>query len=207
MLRAGSRGTPGLWYHTVMKEDVVILGTASERRRLILAGLGIRFDVDIPEVDEIFYPADPQRTASENSLLKNHWCRKRHSRARIITADTVIDFRGRCMTKPATRDEAVSFFKMFSGKEHTVLTAVTLSMPPAPLETHVEKSSVRFKELGLPQIHEYFEKFTPLDKAGAYDIREGKELIIAEYTGSFTNIMGLPEEIVEKWLFRHVQKN
>jgi len=190
-----------------MKEDTVILGSASERRRSILEGLGIRFNVVIPGVDEIFDPTDPRRTASENALRKNRWCRPKHPNAFIITADTVIDFQGRCMTKPATLEEAVSIFEMFSGKEHIVLTAVTLSLPTAPLETHVEKSSVRFKKLSLPQIHEYFKKVTPLDKAGAYDINQERELIIAEYTGSFTNIMGLPGEVVEKWLVQHARKN
>jgi len=189
-----------------MKEDAIILGSASERRRSILAGLGIRFTVVIPEIDEIYYPADPQRTASENAVRKNSWCRKKDSNARIITADTVIDFRGRCMTKPISLDEAVSFFKMFSGNEHTILTAVALSKPKEEPEIYVEKSSVLFKKLSLPQIHEYFEKVTPLDKAGAYDISQGKELIIAEYSGSYTNIMGLPGEIVEKWLLQQALK-
>jgi len=190
-----------------MKEDAIILGSASERRRSILACLGIRFTVVIPEVDEIYYQSDPQRTASENALRKNRWCRQKYSNASIITADTVIDFQGRCMTKPVSLDEAVSFFKMFSGNEHTILTAVALSIPKAEPEIYLEKSSVLFKKLSLPQIYEYFEKVAPLDKAGAYDISQWQEIIIAEYKGSYTNIMGLPEQIIEKWLIQQDRKN
>lgn len=193
---------PRLWYSTFMTKYPLILGSASERRRSILAGLGIRFKVVIPEVDEIYDPHNAQRTACDNALRKSRWCRIRHANSAIITADTVIEFEGRCVTKPASFDEAVSFFKMFSGKAHTVLSAVALSEPEAEPEIFVEKSSVRFKKLDPPRIHEYFGKVTPMDKAGAYDIRQWKELIIEDYSGSLTNIMGLPKKIIEKWLIQ-----
>jgi len=97
-------------------------------------------------------------------------------------------------------DEARSFLREFSGRTHRVLTAVTISGPNNLPETEIEESSVTFKELDNTAIEEYLEKTDPLHKAGAYNIDQHGEMIIKSFAGSYTNVMGLPAELVSKWL-------
>ena len=178
----------------------LILASASARRRKILAALGADFEVVIPEVEEVFYASDARRTAEENALLKSAWCRAKYPECYSIAADTTIEFEGRCITKARTKDKAIAFLKMFSGKTHAVFTAVALARPRAEPDLILEKSSVRFRTLSEEDIRSYVGKVNPMDRAGAYDIDELGETLIESFTGSRTNVMGLPEEPVKTWL-------
>ena len=73
-------------------------------------------------------------------------------------------------------------------------------MPDLPTDLVVCESQVVFKVLADEQILEYCRRVNPLDKAGAYDIDQHGEMIIESFSGSITNIMGLPGEVVEQWL-------
>lgn len=183
-----------------MCQKTVILGSASERRKIILSQLGIHFEVVIPKVEEVFYKKDPRRTASENALQKNRWCSRKYPNHRIITADTVIDFEDHCIAKPISMEEAFLFISKFSGKNQDVLTAVALSEKNKKTKIQVVRSTVKFKKLSNRQIKEYIAKVNPLDKAGAYDINQHGKIIIASYSGSFSNIMGLPKKTITQWL-------
>lgn len=180
----------------------VILASASERRRKILNELGASFEVVIPDVEEVTYLDDPRRTASENAMRKSEWCRGRYPGGMTIAADTVIDFRGRVIGKPATVAEACAILRKFSGERHTVITAVALSVPGEAPELAIVESQVVFKKLTDERIRDYCSRVNPLDKAGAYDIDQHGDMIIESFSGSRTNIMGLPREVVEKWLDR-----
>jgi len=183
----------------------LLLGSASERRRKILAEMGLDFEVSVADVEEVFLVGDPPRTATENARRKHDWCARRHPGFAVIAADTVLDFQGRCMTKPSSPSEAFEFLKMLSARTHTVITGVALSRPgQAPEVTSVE-SSVTFRKLDDKLIREYFSRFNPMDRAGAYDIDEHGEMIIESYSGSYTNIMGLPRETVADWIKRREQ--
>lgn len=178
----------------------LILASASARRRKILAALGVAFDVVIPEIEEMFYAFDAGRTARENAVRKSAWCRARYPECYSLAADTTIEFRGRCITKARTMDEAIAFLRMFSGATHLVCTAVAMARPGSEPELVLEKSSVRFRTLGEDDIRAYVSSVKPFDRAGAYDIDEHGEMLIDSYTGSRTTIMGLPEEAVRVWL-------
>ncbi len=180
--------------------EPIILASASERRRKLLATIGISFKVMPSQAQEVFYKKNPEKTAVENALRKNDWCRQICHDAKIISADTVIDLNNLCITKPESMENAFAIFKAFSGKSHAVLTAVTLSSPNTHAETIVAKSTVHFKKLSDPEIQEYFSKVNPLDKAGGYDIDQYPELIIESFSGSRSNIMGLPLHVIEQWL-------
>ena len=178
----------------------LILASASARRKKILLALGAKFEVVIPEVEEVFYASDARRTAEENALLKSAWCRAKYPECYSIAADTTIEFEGRCITKARTHDEATSFLRMFSGKKHAVYTAVAMSRPHGKPELVIEKASVRFRKLSDDDIKAYVAKVNPVDRAGAYDIDELGEMLIESFTGARTTIMGLPEEPVKAWL-------
>ncbi len=178
----------------------LILASASARRRKILLDLGVDFELMIPDVEEVLHDSDAIRTARENAALKHEWCRRQRPDRPILAADTVIDFEGRCIGKACSREEAVSFLKMFSGKTHIVYTAVALSAPCSSAGILLVESSVRFRKLTDLEINDYFAKVNPMDRAGAYDIDELGESLIDSYSGSRTNIMGLPAEDVSEWL-------
>lgn len=178
----------------------LILASASARRRKILNSLGVDFDTVIPQIMEVMYFDDARRTALENADRKSAWCQARYPDSHCLAADTLIDFEGRCITKARTPEEACAFLRRFAGKTHKVYTAVAMARPRAKPELALVESLVRFRPLCEEDIHAYVARVNPMDHAGAYDIdQQGADLIEA-YTGSLTNIMGLPIEAIHGWL-------
>jgi len=139
-------------------------------------------------------------TALENAARKSAWCRALYPGRHSLAADTLIEFEGRCITKARTQEEAMAFLRMFAGATHRVFTAVALTKAPAELELILAESTVRFRKLSEEEIQAYVTNVNPMDRAGAYDIDEQGETLMDGYTGSRTNIMGLPEEAVAAWL-------
>jgi septum formation protein len=180
----------------------LILASASARRKKILDELGASFKVVVPEVEEILHKKDARRTGEENALRKSKWCRDRHPDCHIIAADTIIDFEGSCVAKAQSKEEALGFLRMFAGNTHTVYTAVAMSCPRSLPELITVESKVLFKKLTEQEICDYFAKVNPMDRAGAYDIDEEGATLIESFTGSRTNIMGLPAEVVSEWLVK-----
>lgn len=178
----------------------LILASASPRRRRILAEIGVPFEVVVPEADEVFLGDDPGETARENALRKHDWSRGRFPERDVIAADTVIDLDGRCVTKPSSRQHAIEMLRSFSGRDHTVITAVAFSRPHTGTRLHVDEASVRFRAMDDATIARYFALVDPMDKAGSYDIGRCSDIIIESFSGSWTCIMGLPLEVVVDWL-------
>lgn len=181
----------------------LLLGSASPRRSKILHELGVRFEVEIPGVEEVTHDSDPWRTVRENALRKNDACRTRFPDRHILTADTVVVFNGKCIEKPESLEQAFVFLRMLSGQVHKVLTGMAFSEPGCPAVAEVVESIVRFKDLSEVEMSTYFDVVNPMDKAGAYDIDQYGHMVIEDLEGSRTNVMGLPRESVEKWLQRH----
>ncbi len=181
----------------------LILASASERRRRILAELGVEFRVVVTQAEEEEGAVPPDTACRVNALRKCEACRARHPDSGIVAADTVIEFEGRAMHKPADLAEAFRFFRALSGRTHRVLTATALFSPNTNrTETRTDISRVTFQTLGDEQIGAYFRHVNPLDKAGGYDIGQHADLIIESFEGSATNIEGLPVETVRPWLVR-----
>ena len=183
-----------------MPTPPLILGSASPRRKKILRALGCTFTVSSANADEIHDATDPVHTVVTNALEKYRACRARHPDAALIAADTLVWFEGRLIGKPKDIDEAADFLRAFSGHTQIVYTGVALGLPDRQPEIRVEASSVRFKPLSEATLQAYLHKTRPLDRAGAYDIDENGDLLVAGYSGSYTNIMGLPEAPVRDWL-------
>ena len=179
----------------------LILGSASPRRKKILDTLGVLFTVSVPDATEIHDPADPVKTVTVNAAAKYRACRATHPGAAIITADTLVWFDNRLIGKPADLGEAAQFLRAFSGRTQIVYTGIALGRPGQDdPDLRVEASSVTFKTLSEDTIQTYLQKTRPLDRAGAYDIDENGDLLIATHSGSRTNIMGLPRAPVRDWL-------
>ena len=179
----------------------LVLGSGSPRRQRLLREAGYDFEVVTTDAPEISDSANPVGTVVHNALAKNAACRAARPGADILTADTLVWFRGHLVGKPASEAEAKAFLRAFSGNEQTVFTAVAFSRPgeerPA---VRVEATLVRFKELTDEAIARYIELVQPYDRAGAYDAADYGQLVIAAVVGSYTNVVGLPMETVGEML-------
>lgn len=174
--------------------------TASPRRHKILAALGVEFTVFQTTCVEIHDDADAVRTVAVNALAKHRDCAKTNAGSWILAADTVVEFEGRCLGKPASPEDARRLLLSFAGKPQHIFTAVAMSTPCHSPELRIVASSVLFRRYGLETVEAYLEKAKTLDRAGAYDIDTFGDMLIASHTGSYTNIMGLPAEVVKDWL-------
>jgi septum formation protein len=179
-----------------------ILASASPRRRELLASHGYFPEILPADVVEHEAPdSDPREMVLHNAALKARHLALLHPEALILGADTTVALDDVVLNKPADMDAARAMLHRLSGREHTVFTGVALvRMSPALDELHCVTCKVRFRVLDDSTITEYFRIVNPLDKAGAYGIQEGRDLIIASYEEPLSNIMGLPVELVSKRL-------
>jgi septum formation protein len=174
----------------------LILASASPRRSELLRLLDIEFSVvpsDAPELhDEQFTAVE---VAQLNAYRKARAVAKKFPDALVIGADTLV-YRGtKLFGKPADRAEAQWMLEELAGLTHQVVTSVCL----LHLRSHRQRTfsnitDVRFRALTAAHIRHYLAQMNPLDKAGAYAIQDGGELIIEEISGSFSNVVGLPVE-------------
>lgn len=178
-----------------LKNYRIILASNSPRRRELLSGLGISYEVrTLPGIDES-YPADlPVEQIAEYIAAEKAAAYQRQmvSGELIITADTIVVVAGEVMGKPHDADDARRMLRKLSNCTHQVITGVCL--------TTVEKqrrfsviTDVTFKALTDAEIDYYITNYRPFDKAGAYGIQEWIGYIgVTGLHGSYFNVMGLP---------------
>ena len=178
-----------------MSDSSLILASGSPRRAKILRDLGVAFEVVKTDAPESSYPGDPERTVRENALAKGAVLPSSNPPTRhVLSADTIVWLDGRIYGKPRDLAEAKAFLRELSGRTHAVFTGVAYDG-----EARVVRSDVTFRPLTEETIDAYVAKVNPLDRAGAYDIDECGELLVASYTGTYENIMGLPVEPLKEW--------
>lgn len=172
----------------------LILASGSPRRAKILRDLGIVFEVVKTEAEEVAIPHDPVRTVTENACAKLHAAASGAGDRAILAADTIVWFNNRIYGKPRDLDEAKEFLRELSGRTHVVFTGVAFRDEKGVEQTACAESHVTFRALTEETIDDYVARVHPTDRAGAYDIDESGDLIVASYEGSYENIMGLPVE-------------
>jgi len=172
----------------------VFLASQSPRRKQLLEGLGLDFEVLKLDVDETF----PEKLTREQiaiylSKLKADEARKNiKDKELFITADTIVWLGNQVLNKPSDLNQAKKMLHQLSGKMHEVITAVSLGST-SHYRTIYAVTEVYFKSLTEEEINFYVEKYKPLDKAGAYGVQEWIGYIGVEHmVGSFYNVMGLP---------------
>lgn len=182
----------------------LILASASPRRKELLASLGVAFEVIPAEVTEHeAADADPREMVKHNAALKADWVAGRHPDATVIGADTTVFIDRTVLNKPRDGAEAQAMLRMLRGRTHTVFTglAVRRQRDGLKLDQGVA-SEVTFKAFDDTTIELYLNRVHTLDKAGGYAIQEHGDLIVASFTGSLTNIVGLPLEEMKQLLTR-----
>ena len=178
-----------------IKKYKVILASASPRRRELLAGLDIDFEVrTLPDVDESF-PATLQGGDIPLYISKKKadaYLSLMSEEELVITADTIVWLDGKALGKPVDVADAHRMLREMSGKTHSVFTGVTITTKQVQ-RSFVACSQVTFAELTDEEIGYYIEKYRPMDKAGSYGVQEWVGYIgISGIDGSYFNVMGLP---------------
>ncbi len=173
----------------------VILASNSPRRKELLSGLGVGYEVrTLPDIEET-YPGDlkagdiPLYIAREKAEAYREIISPDEL---IITADTIVWLNGKVLGKPADREDALRMLRSLSGCTHDVFTGVCLTTTGWQ-RSFIAATEVRFAKLSEEEITYYVDCFLPMDKAGSYGVQEWIGYIgVENITGSYFNIMGLP---------------
>ena len=183
----------------------IILASNSPRRSELLAGLNIDFEVDTRnDFEESFDPSTPHDQVPELMARgKSHGFHRPLKPGEIlITADTMVLLDKVILGKPHSREEAVEMLSLLSGREHEVITGVTIR-DCAREESFSDVTFVTFKAFTPEEIDYYVDTCRPYDKAGAYGIQEWIGYIgMTDMRGSFYNVMGFPIQRVYEALLR-----
>lgn len=179
----------------VAKDYKIILASNSPRRKELLAGIDVQFEVRvIQDIDES-YPADlPTKDIAEYISHKKAavYQQQMAPDELIITADTIVVLGNEVMGKPHDEADARRMLRELSGQTHQVITGVTLTTIQKQVSFSVE-TDVTFKQLSDSEIDYYVNHYKPFDKAGAYGIQEWIGHIgVTGLQGSYFNVMGLP---------------
>ncbi|MGI9548249.1 MAG: Maf family nucleotide pyrophosphatase [Flavobacteriaceae bacterium] len=186
----------------LLKDRRIILGSSSPRRQQFMELMGIPFQVRLNPVEEI-YPSELQGHQISDYLaqLKADAFKSQLGEHEIlITSDTVVWHRGKSLEKASDAEEAFQMLRTLSNDRHQVITSVCFTTPSGKKLVH-ESTEVRFRALSDKEIHHYVDVYNPYDKAGAYGIQEWVGLVGIEHIeGSYTNVVGLPTQLVYKTL-------
>lgn len=179
----------------------LILASNSPRRRELLTGLDLNYEVRLMSGIDESYPANlsgediPQYIARQKAaayaLAPDEL---------LITADTIVYLDGKVMGKPADEAEAEQMLRNLSGRTHQVITGVVLTTTTEQ-RSFASVSHVTFAPLTDEEIHHYVTHYRPMDKAGAYGIQEWIGFVgVERLEGSYFNVMGLPVQRLYKEL-------
>lgn len=175
------------------KKLKIILASASPRRKKLLAGLDLDFEVKVIKGVSESYPESlraeevPQYISREKAAAYQV-----ADDELLLTADTVVVVDNTILGKPHDADDARRMLRLVSGRTHQVVTGVTLTTTKAQ-KTFGVTTDVTFRQLTDDEINYYISHYRPFDKAGAYGIQEWIGYIgVTSIYGSYYNVMGLP---------------
>ena len=173
----------------------IILASNSPRRKELLSGLGVDYEVKtLPDVDESY----PDGLSGEE--IAKHISRGKAEAYRsliqadelVITADTIVWLDGTVMGKPKDEEEAKDMLMRLSGKTHQVITGVCLTTASTQ-KTFATVTDVTFATLTDEEVDYYVTRYQPMDKAGSYGVQEWIGFVgVENLSGSYFNVMGLP---------------
>ena len=185
-----------------LKNHKLILASGSPRRKKFFEDLGLDFEIRIKSVEEVYpkeltgveiatYLAELKASAFKGELKENEI---------LVTSDTVVWYNNESLAKAVDKNEAIEMLQKLSGQWHDVITSVCFTTSTNQ-NTVCATTKVKLSELTSAEINYYIETFEPYDKAGAYGIQEWIGLIgIEEIKGLYTNVVGLPTQLVYKTL-------
>ena len=188
----------------------LFLASESPRRRELLSKAGYRFQADSVKLSEIINknlnPRDAIMTLAaekaEAFVMANKHLKSQRNLA--ISADTMVVLGERCLGKPADLQEAREFLDLLSGKMHSVMTVFCLfDFYNGKQVIDYDETLVEFKSLTPEDIQAYLDTGEPMGKAGAYAIQGEGSKLVRRFQGSWSNVVGLPIEKLEKVIELH----
>ena len=169
----------------------LILASQSPRRRELLGLFHIPFEIRVADIDESMDPEKaPAEEVSRVSRAKAE-ATPRQPEDVVIAADTIVVCDGRILGKPADTEEAREMLRLLSGRDHQVMTGMTVVYGDAAAVV-TEVTDLHFRELTDKEIDAYVASGEPMDKAGAYGIQGGAALFCSRLEGDYYNVVGLP---------------
>ena len=175
----------------------IILSSNSPRRKELLAGLGVDFEVKVIKGVDESYPNDlPSDKVAEYIAREKAAAYEVETDELVITADTVVVVGDDILGKPSDAEDAHRMLRKLSGRTHHVVTGVCMKTSKEEYSFSVA-TGVTFKTLSDNEIRYYVDKYKPFDKAGAYGIQEWIGYIgVTGLDGSYYNVMGFPVQRV-----------
>jgi len=168
---------------------VLVLASASPRRRALLEQLGIALHVTPADIDESLRDGESaDRYVLRLAREKAEAVHARHPHSTVLAADTSVVLEGAVLGKPATAAEALTMLRTLSGRTHHVLTAVAVAGAGERLVT----AAVTFTEATEAALCWYVSTGEPMDKAGAYAVQGIGGFLVERIEGSHSAVVGLP---------------
>ena len=184
----------------------IILASGSPRRQQFFKEMDLHYTIRLKEIEEIYpehlqaeeitnFLAELKANAFENELKENDV---------LVTSDTIVWLNGKALGKPKDYDDAFKMLQQLANQTHEVITSVCLkSIDKTDVFHSVTK--VTFANLSDEAIRYYLDNYQPFDKAGSYGIQDWIGLIgISKIEGSYTNVVGLPTEMLFQKLMNYV---
>ena len=169
----------------------LILASASPRRKELLGLFHIPFEIRVADIDETMDPGKaPFDEVARVSSLKAAATPRGNSDV-VVAADTIVVCAGKVLGKPHSPEEAAAMLRQLSGRDHQVMTGVTV-ICGSEGRTFTEVTDIHFRVLSEKEIRAYVATGEPMDKAGAYGIQGGAALFCTHMVGDYYNVMGLP---------------
>lgn len=187
---------------------MIILASASPRRKEILEGLGVDIEVLTAPTDEDSDITDPAALTRELAQRKGRAVyelmqeigREDAESAVIISADTVVCCEGEILGKPRDRADAIRMIRLLSGRDHTVVSGVAVTLGGVT-KSDASVTTVRVEEIPESEIERYVDSGEPMDKAGAYGIQGRFSAFVKGIDGCYFSVVGLPVNTLSRLYF------
>jgi len=189
----------------ILQHKNIILASGSPRRQQFFKEMDLNFSIHLKEVEEIYpndlkaeeitnFLAELKAKAFENELKENDI---------LITSDTIVWLHENALGKPKDAEDAFKMLQQLANQTHEVITSVCIKSVAKSDVFHCV-TKVTFSALSDEQIRYYLEQYKPFDKAGSYGIQDWIGLIgISKIEGSYTNVVGLPTEMLFQKLLNY----
>ncbi len=185
---------------------MIVLASASPRRRELLHDAGIVFAVQAADLDETPLAGEPARACAERLAREKAlavWRGRRQDT--VLGADTIVVVDEKILGKPVDADDAARMLRLLAGRQHRVITGVCIVSPASEgasekLAVASETTLVTMSEVSEQEIRDYIATGEPMDKAGAYAIQGPAARWIPRIEGDYSNVVGLPVALVCRML-------
>jgi septum formation protein len=179
------------------------LASASPRRRELLKGLGLSFEVVVSGVEEAAVAGTPAEKVGRWARQKVEVVAGQYPSRWILGADTIVVLGGVIYGKPQDPEDARNTLRQLAGRTHEVISGICLvNRSRGHLQLQTVRTEVRFKDLSAGEINAYVATGEPLDKAGSYGIQGMGAFLVESIHGSYSNVVGLPLTETVTWLMQ-----